>query len=148
MHTNPLIGTGYESFWLGPRLEWFWRQGLGYINEAHNGYLEIYLNLGLIGLSLLVGFLIASYRTICKRLMPFSSFASLSLAMWTTMLFYSVTEAGFRSGLMWLMLLLAGISVSRRVDRPVHRVEVFVDTVVKEECLSPALEVPTGLAHL
>ena len=20
MHTNPLIGTGYESFWMGPRM--------------------------------------------------------------------------------------------------------------------------------
>ena len=25
MHTNPLLGTGYESFWLGPRLQWFWQ---------------------------------------------------------------------------------------------------------------------------
>ena len=25
MHTNPLLGTGYESFWLGPRLQRFWQ---------------------------------------------------------------------------------------------------------------------------
>ena len=45
-HTNPLLGAGYESFWLGPRLTTVWAQvGVG-INEAHNGYLEVYLNLG------------------------------------------------------------------------------------------------------
>ena len=58
MHTNPLVGTGYQSFWLGPRLEYFWQNsGLGHLNEAHNGYLEVYLELGLIGVSLLIGFL-------------------------------------------------------------------------------------------
>jgi exopolysaccharide production protein ExoQ len=116
MHTNLLVGTGYESFWLGPRLEWFWlRSGLGHINEAHNGYLEVYLNLGIIGLSLLGWFLIASYRTICRRFKPFSSFGSLSLALWTVLLFHSITEASFRTGLLWLTFLLGAIAVPERV---------------------------------
>src|SRR5205085_2663946 len=51
-NTNPLVGTGYESFWLGSRLRWVWEQA-GEVNEAHNGYLETYLNLGLIGVFLL-----------------------------------------------------------------------------------------------
>lgn len=71
-HTNPLIGTGYESFWLGPRSDWLWQQKeTAGLNEAHNGYLGVYLNLGIIGLSLLTALLISSYRTICKRLPPF-----------------------------------------------------------------------------
>ena len=41
--------------------------------EAHNGYLQIYLDLGLIGLFLICTFLIATYRKICKRLKPLSS---------------------------------------------------------------------------
>ena len=52
MHTNPLFGVGYESFWLGPRLQWFGRLVARHINEAHNGYLEVYLNLGIIGVVL------------------------------------------------------------------------------------------------
>jgi exopolysaccharide production protein ExoQ len=71
-HTNPLIGTGYGSFWLDPRLDRLWEQKeAAGLNEAHNGYLGVYLNLGIIGLSLLTAFLISSYRTICKRLPPF-----------------------------------------------------------------------------
>ena len=50
LHTNPIVGTGYESFWLGPRLLRIWPV-VGQINEAHNGYLDIYLNLGVIGVS-------------------------------------------------------------------------------------------------
>lgn len=141
MHTDPLVGTGYESFWLGPRIQWFGQtSGLRGINEAHNGYLEVYLNLGLIGLFLLVGILIASYRTVCRRLRPFSSFASLTLALWITMLFYSVTEAGFRSGLMWLTFLLGGMAVPGRVETRVHRVAA-VGTGVQE---NPGLPLQTS----
>jgi len=117
MHTNSIVGTGYESFWIGPRLEWFWNNsGLGHLNEAHNGYLEVYLNLGIIGVLLIIGVLISGYRTICKRLVPFSSFVSLSFALWTIMVFFSVTEAGFRSGLMWVAFLL--VAISARVADP------------------------------
>lgn len=108
MHTNPFLGTGYESFWLGSRLAWVWQQSGG-INEAHNGYLDIYLNLGLIGLLLLLGFLTASYHTICKKLDASSALGSLGLAMWITMLFYNVSEAAFKSGLMWAILLLGAL---------------------------------------
>lgn len=111
MHTNPLMGTGYESLWLGPRLDWIWSQGFGHLNEAHNGYLEVYLNLGLIGLCLLCIFIIASYLTISKRLRTNLTFGSFGMAMWATMLFHSVTEADFRSGSLWLVFLLSAIAV-------------------------------------
>jgi len=62
---------------------------------------------------------IDSYRKICKLLAPFSSLASLSMALWTIMLFYCVAEVGFRSGLMWLAFLLVAISVKHRAGVPV-----------------------------
>jgi len=106
LHTNPLLGTGYESFWLGPRLTKIWSL-CGYINEAHNGYLDIYLNLGLIGLALLLIFLVSSYRTVCNRLDRKSGLASFGAAIWTLLLFYSVTEAAFKNGMIWMVFLLA-----------------------------------------
>jgi len=125
MHTNPLVGTGYESFWLGPRLQQIWKM-FGPINEAHNGYLEVYLNLGLIGVFLLCAFLIASYRKICKQLTSSPVLGSLNLAFWTIMLFYNMTEAGFRSGLMWITFLLGAISVPLRVsEKELHRFDAL-----------------------
>ena len=144
MHTNPLVGAGYESFWLGPRLEYFWQySGLGHINEAHNGFLEVYLNLGIIGLSLLGWFLIASYRTICRRLERFSSFGSLNLALWTTLLFYSATEASFRSGLMWLTFLMGAIAVPERASGKalVLDTSAFDNAGIKEVLSGVPLEV-------
>jgi exopolysaccharide production protein ExoQ len=147
MHTNPLLGTGYESFWIGSRLQSFWETaGLGHLNEAHNGYLEVYLNLGLIGLCLLGGFMIASYGTICRRLRPFSSLGSLTLALWVIMVFYCVTEAGFRGGLMWLAFLLGGITVPERAVSRGSTVTAFEDKVAAEP--SPVHSLETTGVHL
>jgi exopolysaccharide production protein ExoQ len=110
--TNPLVGAGYESFWLGPRLQRIWAGGQGQINEAHNGYLEVYLNLGYVGLALLFCFVVSFYGNICKKLRPFSSIGSLALAIWIAFLFHCGTEADFRSGLMWIIFVLAALAVS------------------------------------
>src|SRR5262249_61963641 len=81
---NPLLGTGYQSFWLGPRVQWVWARLTGdNVLEAHNGYLQTYLELGVIGLFLACAFLIATYRQICKRIQPLTPFCSLSLGLWT-----------------------------------------------------------------
>lgn len=111
MDTNPLVGTGYGSFWLGARLNSVWEQR-GRITESHNGYLEMYLNLGIIGLFLFLVFLVAAYRNICrKQLSSRKDFASLALALWTILIFYMVTEAGFRGGLLSVVFLLVVLSV-------------------------------------
>lgn len=128
MDTNPFVGTGYQSFWLGPRLQWVWQQpGIGRINESHNGYLDVYLNLGLVGLGLLGTFLIASYRNICKSRNYSSSLGVFGLAVWTVLVFYNVTEAAFQGGLLWLMLLAGAITLAEPIE------ESSTDDVVVHE---------------
>jgi O-antigen ligase len=116
---DPLLGTGYESFWLGDRLYALWTRFSFRPTQAHNGYLELYLNLGVLGLCLLAGFLIASYRRICARLASPWHFASLSLGLWTVLLFYNVTEAAFKSQLLWFTFLLGSIVGPGTADEPV-----------------------------
>jgi len=138
MHSNPIIGAGYESFWIGNRLQKFWSEaGLGTINEAHNGFLEVYLQLGGIGVLLLSGFLIAGYRN-AARLLKTPSLASYSLSVWLVLLFFSITEAGFRSGLIWATFLLGALVVPRRTKRKAPRAAEFgVNTTGSVANLSP-----------
>lgn len=118
VHTDPLLGTGYESFWLGPRIEKVWQAaGMTGVIEAHNGYLEVYLQLGVIGGCLLLGFVIAGYRNVWKRLTPFSSLGSLTLSIWTVFVFHNLTEADFRSGPMWLIFSLASLAICREAKK-------------------------------
>jgi len=111
-HTNPILGTGYDSFWLGDRLNIVWRLA-GTVNESHNGYLETYLNLGTIGLLLMIGLLLASYKVICNNLVPSPAFASLTLAMWLIALFYNMTEASLTPAFMCLTFLWGAVEVPR-----------------------------------
>lgn len=139
MHTNPLVGTGYESFWLGPRFKWI-SETFAEVNEAHNGYLEVYLNLGGIGLLLLCGFLISSYRTIGRRLASTSSLGSLSLALWTVVLLYNITEAAFRFQLMWVIFLLVAIVVPERVEQQVRAHRTADKAHTAKQFPGPSLE--------
>ncbi len=110
---------------------------MGEINEAHNGYLEVYLNLGYVGLFLLLSFAVAVYRNICKRLKPFSSIASLALAIWTVFLFHNCTEVDFRSGLMWVVFVLAALAVSEVGREEVSETAVSSNAATAEELVPP-----------
>lgn len=103
---NPLLGAGYESFWLGSRLEKMWTYIAG-VNQSHNGYLEIYLNLGWIGVTLLVLLLISGYRNIMGAFRREEPTARLRLAFFISVCVYNCTEAGFKMvHPMWIALLM------------------------------------------
>ncbi len=137
MDTNPLVGTGYESFWLGSRLDAVFAKSGVHINEAHNGYLEMYLNMGLIGLVLLVCVLVTTYRNIIRQpLDSVGSFTSLTCSLWVTALFYNVTEASFKHGLMWLGLLLGAITIPTQHNDEATSFAMIDDNVSTGEVLA------------
>ncbi len=108
---NPLVGTGYESFWLGERLSKVWAVMPG-IQEAHNGYLEVYLNLGWIGVGLMVALIIAGYRNAVLAFRHDFQQGALNLAFFTAAVVYNFTEAGFRMmSPIWVAFLLAATAV-------------------------------------
>ncbi|TAM83892.1 MAG: O-antigen ligase family protein [Acidobacteria bacterium] len=112
MDTHPLFGTGFESFWLGNRLEQLWSMFPWQPNEAHNGYLEVYLNLGWVGVILLANLLVTGYRRLIDVYRRDPMAGSLRLAYFSAAAAYNFAEAGFRMlDPMWIFLLLAVIAV-------------------------------------
>jgi exopolysaccharide production protein ExoQ len=98
--TNPILGTGFESFWLGDRLKQLEREGTSVAagkvpNEAHNGYLETYLELGLIGVFLLIALLVATFRKIRLELFQNFEWGRYRLGFFTAVVFFNWTEAAF-----------------------------------------------------
>jgi O-antigen ligase len=93
---NPVAGTGFESFWLGERreklAELYWWQP----NEAHNGYLEIYLNLGLVGLMLMLALFFSVFRNGAKMLLENFDRARFQLGFLAAFVLYNWTEAAFK----------------------------------------------------
>lgn len=113
MAGNPVFGTGFESFWLGDRLQGFWDDNPGSeINEAHNGYLEVYLNLGWCGVTLLGVLILNGYRNITAGFRRDPHIAGLKMAYFVAAVIYALTEAGFRMLTpVWIFFLLATIAV-------------------------------------
>lgn len=113
MAQNPVFGTGFESFWLGDRLETMWNDHVGIrLNEAHNGYIEVYLNLGWCGVVLLSLIIAKGYRTVIGNPAVDSHLRGLMLAYLVAALNYAHSEAAFRmTSNMWAYFLLAAAAV-------------------------------------
>jgi exopolysaccharide production protein ExoQ len=106
---NPLFGTGFESFWLGPRLQKVWSVYSWQPLEAHNGYIEVFLNLGWTGVLLLAIVIATAYRTVMVAWRRNSPMASLCLAYFVVGVIYNFTEAAFFRMMtpVWIFFLLA-----------------------------------------
>jgi exopolysaccharide production protein ExoQ len=115
--TNPWVGQGFESFWLGDRLKQIRKDLDDFpINEAHNGYLEVYLNLGWAGICFIALLLATAYKRIIFAIRRIPEKASLFLGFLLCTLFYSFTEAAFRTmSVAWLFLLLVIVAGSQTV---------------------------------
>ena len=113
MVQNPLVGTGFESFWLGPRLENMWSRYWWHPQEAHNGYLEIFLALGWIGVVLLIFVIAMGYQTVFSAWRHNAPTGSLMLAYFLIGLVYNFTEAAFfkMQAVAWMFFLFAIIKV-------------------------------------
>jgi exopolysaccharide production protein ExoQ len=117
---NGIVGAGFESFWISPNVlkfqhtlavEGWWHPES--LNESHDGYLEVYLNLGLVGVGLILWILISGYRRGVTAFRRNPSLGGLMLAYIIPSVFYNFTEAGFRMlSPMWIFLLLATVSAS------------------------------------
>lgn len=107
-HINPLIGTGFESFWMGTRMQSVWDLSQVGIEEAHNGYLEFYLNLGWIGIALLGLLIVSGYRNALAIFRRNPQEGSIRIALFTAGLIFNCTEAGFRMmTIIWIGFLFA-----------------------------------------
>ncbi len=120
---NPLFGTGFESFWLGKRLDILWATRWWHPNEAHNGYLETYINLGLVGLFLLVVLLIATFWKGRRELLRNFEFGRFRLGFLAVSIAYNWTEASFKAlSPVWFVFYLIALDYPRRqfVDESVQ----------------------------
>jgi O-antigen ligase len=114
MVRDPILGFGYESFWLGER-QLIIHQRWGIALSAHNGYLELYLNLGLIGLFILAAISLSGLHNVSRHLTNDYKTAILRLSFIVVIAIYNWTEATFYGvSNMWLMLFLACIPIPKK----------------------------------
>jgi O-antigen ligase len=115
---NPLIGAGFYNFWGS-------NDGRALANEAgvsasnaHNGYLETYLDGGVIGLAVLAVLLLASAKRIIKNV-PLNGFHRVRFVFLIVALVQNLTESFFiRLSPLWFttVLVFMDYPFSRQLD--------------------------------
>lgn len=110
-----LIGYGYSSFW--PNVEdFFGYSWMAEINHAHNGFVELLVDLGVLGLFICSFFLVAFLiRITLQAIRDKSELTRLSAALWAVCMVIGMSGKVFyvpNSGI-WVMLV--GIYVSHEV---------------------------------
>jgi len=92
---------------LGDRMTKLWETRIWHPNEAHNGYLEIYLDLGVLGLCMLACLIVATFRKIRLELFRNPPWGRFRLGFLAAIVFYNVTEATFKGlSLPWFVFYL------------------------------------------
>jgi len=103
---NSVLGQGYGGFWVRPI-----ESG---VNEAHNGYLDLMLELGFVGIVLLFAFIIALCKAAYRCLSQDFWWASLTICLTIMTLVHNSTESSFlkTSNFLWSLLVFLYLLVS------------------------------------
>ena len=114
---RPLLGWGYQSFWLVPGSPSFF-EAPGWVRimpNAHNGYYDTTLEMGYVGYALLVIFIIATLHAIGRVADrdPTRGWLVLSLALYVIMWNYleSLWMRGFE--FLWVVFLIIAAEAAR-----------------------------------
>jgi len=119
-----ILGSGYEGFWLGPRLATIWRLSEQMPVQSHNGYIEILVNLGWVGLVFLGTIIVSGYGKIIKAIGLDPERNSLMLGLFIATLLYNSTEAAFKMTnpvwifFVWAVVAASGSAVRQRPAAP------------------------------
>ncbi len=113
--TDPVIGNGFYTFWDSDKgkavMNAFMR-----INEAHNGYLEMYVDGGIIGDVLLGLLLLAAGNRVINGLFTSAPLGKIGLIFWFLPIIYNWSETSFfRLDILWFTFLLVIIQYPQKV---------------------------------
>lgn len=115
---SPFLGVGYGGFWVGREANVPWNTHTWILGQGHNGYIDVYLQLGLVGSFLFAGVIFGNLgRLLANAQAQFERFA-FSFALFVTTLFVNITETTFIRGdhHLWLVFLLTVIRVSSAAE--------------------------------
>ena len=117
---NPLLGYGYNAYW--------WVSGDSYQTlallryatpHAHNGFLDLTLQIGLIGAALFAVVWINSMFAALRFLRSSADAERWPVLFLSCLLLYSFTENGLMipNSLLWIMFVAATVGLSREMRR-------------------------------
>lgn len=109
---RPVLGAGYGSFWLAHMTE-LWTQFDWGPTNAHNGYLDIFLELGLAGLIILLLLIFTTYKKVVGALQDRGPMGRLMLVFLVMTLTHNVMETHFMkpTNFLWIIFIILAMTV-------------------------------------
>lgn len=106
---NPIFGVGIGGFWIGQTANIAWGSWFTWtLGQAHSGYVDTYLQLGLVGLILLFGVFFATLPRLLGSLGENFDFACFRITILITTMFVNITESTYLRGdhQFWFVMML------------------------------------------
>lgn len=125
---SPVVGLGFGALWVGhigydmyPMNNWSRKTPGWRPNEGHNGYIDVYVELGAIGVALLFVVIGVAFAGALNDLQNEFELGSLRLVLLLSILLNNITETSLLKGthFLWFLFLLVAINVSKP-SRRVH----------------------------
>jgi exopolysaccharide production protein ExoQ len=118
---KPILGTGFGNFWV-VNLKVIWSKFAFHPVQGHNGYLDVFLDLGIVGLALLLLLIYRTYKRCLEEYARRWQYATLMFVMFIMVLFHNFTEATIAkpTNLLWAIFLFSAISVKMLPRMPVE----------------------------
>jgi O-antigen ligase len=118
-----LFGTGYGGFWIGEYANDLWKVFTWKPNQAHNGYIDVYIDIGLFGICILIMVLFTTFKSIIESLKAGSDFSKLRLAFFVTIMIYNFTESSFLkpTSFLWFTFLLTAIQTAETIPENIKK---------------------------
>jgi len=109
---HPLLGGGYGSFWLGNFSNNLWQIFVWHPTQAHNGYIDIFVDLGIAGLTLVFALIVVALIGSYKDIMAGSDFGKFRFVLILMVLIYNISESSLirPTSLLWFTFLLMAIN--------------------------------------
>jgi exopolysaccharide production protein ExoQ len=118
---NAIVGVGYGGFW-GLSADIYSKVLVG---QGHNGYLDVYLELGVIGLILLAAFLLAFCGRVQREMSHSFDWGVFGICILFMALLYNQSESSFlQTGFLWTNMVLISVAFSEPClikSRSLHR---------------------------
>jgi O-antigen ligase len=123
---SPVVGVGFGAFWVGkigyamyPLRNWSratpgWRPG-----QAHNGYIDVYVDLGVIGVALVLLVIGSAFAGAFDDLRNEFELGRLRLTLLLSIVMNNLTEASLLKGThsLWFLFLLVAVNVPAAARR-------------------------------
>lgn len=110
---HPILGVGYGSFWIGDLANDLWYKHPWKPGQGHNGFVDVYVELGMVGLFLFIGVIFSAYRNILRNFVFNIEYQKFRITVLSMILLHNITETSFTRGThnLWFLFLLVAVNV-------------------------------------